>query len=71
MVSVPVRSLPVSLRATSKRTVPLPVPLAPDVIVSHESFDVAVHVQREVVVRLTVRPVDWFLPSDRLVELSE
>src|SRR6187401_199168 len=70
MVSVPIRSLPVMFCATSNRTVPLPVPLAPDVIVSHVAFDEAVQVQPAPAVTLTVRPVDWPFPSDRLDELS-
>lgn len=44
MVSVPVRALPVFAAAVNA-TIPLPFPLAPDVIVSHVSDDVAVHAQ--------------------------
>jgi hypothetical protein len=44
MVNVPVRFFPV-LAATLKRTVPLPLPVAPEVIVIHESWLVAVQPQ--------------------------
>ena len=70
IVSVPTRSAPVSFLSTSKVTV-LPLPLAPPVMVSHEAFDVAVHEQPADAVTVTVRPVDWFFPRLRLVELSE
>ena len=42
------------LAAYQKATVPLPVPLAPEVIVSHEALLVAVQVQPVVVVTVTV-----------------
>jgi len=45
IVSVPVRSVVVVFAATLKFTEPPPVPLAPEVIVSHGSFDTAVQVQ--------------------------
>jgi hypothetical protein len=44
MISVPVRALP-AFAAAVNATMPLPSPLAPDVIVSHVSDDVAVHAQ--------------------------
>jgi hypothetical protein len=42
IVSVPVRAVPV-LAAAVKPTVPLPVPLVPDVTVSHDALLVALH----------------------------
>jgi hypothetical protein len=60
MVSVPLRFLPVFL-ATVNRTVPLPVPLAPAVMVIHDSLDVAVHMQALPVD--TVMVLDSPLPS--------
>jgi hypothetical protein len=42
MLSVPVRCAPV-FAATLNATVPLPVPLAPEVMVIHEALLVAVH----------------------------
>jgi hypothetical protein len=42
MVSVPLRAPPV-LAATLNPTDPLPVPLAPDVMLIHDAFDAAVH----------------------------
>ena len=44
MINSPLRFLPVFL-ATANRTVPLPVPLAPLVIVIHDSPELAVHAQ--------------------------
>ena len=44
MVIVPVRAAPV-LAATVKATVPLPLPLAPLVTVSHDAVLAAVHAQ--------------------------
>jgi hypothetical protein len=44
MVNVPDRFLP-SFSATLNRTVPFPLPEAPDVIVIHDSWLVAVHAQ--------------------------
>jgi hypothetical protein len=43
-VSVPLRSFPV-FGATLKVTVPLPVPLAPEVMVIHEALLLAVQAQ--------------------------
>src|SRR5947208_17173073 len=45
MVSVPVREVAAVLAPTLYVTVPLPVPLAPAVTLSHAVFVVAVHVQ--------------------------
>jgi len=42
MVTVPVRASAV-LAANDNETVPLPVPLAPDAIVTHAALDAAVH----------------------------
>jgi hypothetical protein len=44
MVMVPVLAAPL-LAATLYATVPVPVPLLPDVIVTHETLPVAVQVQ--------------------------
>ena len=44
--TVPVRAAPV-LAAAATRTLPLPVPFPPSVIVNHEAFEVAVHVHDE------------------------
>jgi hypothetical protein len=44
IVRVPLRAAPL-LAATVNPTEPLPVPVAPDVIVIHSAFVVAVHVQ--------------------------
>jgi hypothetical protein len=44
MVSVPLRAAPV-FAATVNATDPPPLPLAPDVMVIHDSLLVAVHVQ--------------------------
>ena len=49
---MPVRGAVAVLAAMVKATVPLPLPLAPDVIVSQESLLVAVQVQPVVVVTL-------------------
>lgn len=59
MVNVPVRGLPVVLAATAKLTVPLPAPLAPEVMVSHVVLLVAVQVQLlgEVTEMVPVPPV--------------
>jgi hypothetical protein len=49
IVSVPVRSAPLSFVATAKVTEPSPLPLVPAVIVIHEALLVAVHAQPPVV----------------------
>jgi hypothetical protein len=53
-VSVPVRVLDDALAATAYATVPLPVPLLPDVIVIHETLLVAVQLQPVVVMTLAL-----------------
>ena len=53
MVSVPARAPPV-LTAALNATVPLPVPLAPDVIVIHPTLAVAAQVQLPAAVTATV-----------------
>jgi len=55
-VSVPLRALPV-LAAMLKPTDPFPVPLAPEVIVSHDALLLAVHAHPLVVVTATL-PLD-------------
>ena len=55
IVSVPVRDAP-ALAATLNVVVPLPVPLAPPVIVSQVSLLVAVQLQPAAVVTATVLP---------------
>src|SRR4051812_2596801 len=45
IVIVPVRPVPVALRAAAYVTVPLPAPLAPDVMVNQEALLCAVHGQ--------------------------
>ena len=55
IVSVPVRAGPV-FGATVKPAIPLPVPDDPDVIVTHVTFDTAVHVQVVPAVTETVLP---------------
>jgi hypothetical protein len=50
-------------------TCPLPVRLAPDVIVSHEALLVAVHVHPVLVVTITVCSVDTPAPTCRDVGL--
>ena len=52
-VSVPLRALPV-LAATLKPTEPLPEPLVPEVIVSHDALLLAVHAHPLVVVTATL-----------------
>jgi hypothetical protein len=51
-VSVPVRELPV-LAVTENASVPVPLPVAPDVIVSHESALAAVHAHPAAIVTAT------------------
>lgn len=54
IVSVPVRGRPVTLNVKRYSTLPLPVPVDLDEIVSHEALLVAVHAQVLVVTTLTV-----------------
>jgi hypothetical protein len=53
IVKVPFRAAPV-LAATLYATVPLPVPVAPEVMVSHDALLVAVHAQPDPLVTVTV-----------------
>ena len=59
-MSVPVREAPLPFVATLNVTEPLPLPLAPDVIVIHKALLVAVHAHPPVVDTETVIP----LPPD-------
>jgi hypothetical protein len=68
IVSVPVRGV-VPLSVAVNSTEPLPVPLAPDVIVSHGTLLVAVHGQRSVAVTVTGPPGPPPAASVRLVGL--
>ena len=54
MVSIPVRDVPVVFAAAVKPTLPLPLPLAPLVMVIHDAPLVAVHAQPVAVVTDTV-----------------
>ena len=54
MVMVPVRWLAPVLAATEKPTVPLPLPVAPEVIVIKDELLTAVHAQLPVDVTLTI-----------------
>jgi hypothetical protein len=54
-VNVPVRGLPVAFCAMENETAPMPEPVAPDVIVSHEVVVVAVHEQEVPAMTLSVR----------------
>ena len=64
MVSVPLRGVASSCRATVNLTVPPPLPVAPDVIVNHASLLAAVHVQPASVVTATSVPA----PPDALID---
>jgi hypothetical protein len=68
IVSVPERAVPV-FAAAEKVVVPLPVPLAPPVIVSHETLLTAVHEQPAAVVTATGAPAPPLTGIDWLVEL--
>jgi hypothetical protein len=70
MVNVPERAAP-GLAAALIDTVPLPVPLAPDVTDNHEVLLVAVHVQPEPVVTVTGPTAPPPAATDRVVELKE
>jgi hypothetical protein len=63
IVAVPVRCVVPVFAATEYPTVPLPLPLAPDVIVIHDAELDAVHAQPVVVVTLT-DPVEALDASD-------
>ena len=65
IVSVPIRSAPV-FAAIVKSTAPLPLPLAPEVIINHVALLPAVHAQPAIVVTITVVPVPPAAPIDWL-----
>lgn len=69
-VIVPVRAEPV-FGVAAKVTLPLPVPLWPDVMVIHAALLVAVHAQPLVVVTATGPPVPPAPPIDTLVGCTE
>ena len=54
MVAVPLRALAAGLAATDRATVPLPLPLAPLVTVSHDAVLAAVHAQPVGLVTVTL-----------------
>ena len=64
MVSVPTRARPVFAAAFTV-TVPLPLPLAPDVIVSHDALLVVVHAHPEAADTATLIPVVAVAAIDR------
>jgi hypothetical protein len=70
MVSVPVRAAPV-FAVMLNPTVPLPLPLAPDVMLIHDVLLVAVHVQPVVVETLTGLPAPAVAATDSLVGVIE
>jgi hypothetical protein len=63
MVSVPLRAAPV-LAATLNPTDPLPLPLAPDVMLIHEALLAAVHPHPLLVVTATGPPAPPAAPTD-------
>ena len=66
IVRVPLWALVPVLAAALKATVPLPVPLAPEVTVSHDALLTAVHAHPAPAVNVTL-PVPPAAPSDWLV----
>jgi hypothetical protein len=70
MVALPVRAVVPVLAATFIVTGPLPVPLAPLVMVSHAALLVAVQAQVEAAVTLTVSisPLATAVPDDGVIE---
>jgi hypothetical protein len=70
MVSVPARAPP-EFAATVKPTLPLPVPLAPDVMVSHAALLVAVHEHPLAADTATDVPAPPSAPIDCVVGLIE
>ena len=70
IVSVPVRALP-EFDATLKVTVPLPVPLLPDVIVSQPALLAAVHGHPDAADTATELPAPPLLPIDCVDGLIE
>jgi hypothetical protein len=69
-VNVPLRAAPL-LTAALIDTVPLPVPLAPDVIDNHDALLVAVHVHPVPVVTVTGLVAPPPPPTDRVVGFTE
>ena len=69
IVSVPERDVVPVLAVAENATVPFPVPLAPDVIDSHDTLSVVVHVQPAATVTVT-EPVPPDAPTDAAVEFS-
>ena len=65
MFRVPLRCVVVPLAATAYKTAPLPLPLAPDVIVNQAALLVAVQAQPAADVTVTV-PFDAAPPTDTL-----
>ena len=65
MVSVPLRAPPV-LAATLNPTDPLPLPLAPDVMLIQEALVAAVHAHPLLVVTATGAPAPLAAPTDWL-----
>jgi hypothetical protein len=70
MVSVPVRAAPV-FAVMLNPTDPLPLPLAPDVMLIHEALLVAVHVQPLVVETVTGPPAPAVAATDSLAGVIE
>jgi hypothetical protein len=70
MVSVPVRAAPV-FAAVLKPTAPLPLPLAPDVMLIHEALLVVVHAQPLAVDTATGPPAPPVSARDSLVGVIE
>ena len=68
-VSVPVRAVVAGLAVALKATVPLPLPLAPDVIVNQDVVVEAVQAQLEAAVTPTL-PVDAVAPTVAAVDDS-
>jgi hypothetical protein len=66
IVMVPVRRLP-ELAVTLNATLPVPVPLCPEVTAIHAAWLVAVHAHPAVVVTTTVGPAPAPEPDDALV----
>ena len=70
MVKVPVLELPLGFAATAYATVPLPLPLLPEVIVIQATLLLAVQAQPDAVVTFSV-PVVALAATDWLVDERE
>ena len=70
IVADPLRAGP-AFAATLNRTVPLPTPEAPEMIVSQDSLLVAVHVQVAAADTETLNPLDPPAPTDWLAGLMD